>query len=171
MRSQVWKSPCRDWSFPTVSTELRVSTSVVTVSDGHHAERRIRTDRVEHRWLFRPKRQREKGSDSCAGRSSEAKGDQRRRRPLHLWQMSGSSAARLPGRLLPCQHQSAGVRHDGLHGMETRPRSQGGSSEVSHRVSEQRRWVHVQPNVPNQARATSLGEKRPTNLQIYLILF
>lgn len=77
--------------------------------------------------------------------------------------MSGSSTARLPGRLLPSQHQSAGVRHDGLHRLETRPGSQGGSSEVGHTVSGQRGWVHVQPNVPNQARAASLGETWPND--------
>lgn len=136
---------------------------MVRVSDGHHGKRQIRSDRVGHRRLFRHKWHREKGPDSCAGRSSEAKGNKRRRCPLDLWQMSGGSAARLPGRLLPCQHQSVGVRHDGLHRLETRPRSQGGSSEVSHRVSGRRGWVHVQANVPNQARAPSLGEKWTPN--------
>lgn len=135
------------------------STSMVRVSDGHHGKRQIRSDRVGPRRLFRHKWHREKGTDGCTGRKPEAKGNQRRGCPLDLWQMSGSPAARLPGRLLPSQHQSAGVRHDGLHRLETRPRSQGGSSEVCHRVSGRRGWVHVQANVPNQARAASLGEK------------
>lgn len=108
---------------------------------------------------------RHREESSVYGRHSAAAGQQaqrhqRRGSSLDFWEMSGRPPARLPGRLLPSQHQPIGVRDDGLHRVETCARGQGGTSEVSHPAAGGRAGELLHEDVPNQERPSCVGERR-----------